>query len=140
MWYRVLVDGAAVGGVDLPPRRLAAGRMAGERDYDTIALRIRVASRVLVANGVYGPPLSARSNLERRRARLALAAAASLHVELELMPGGEPVPTVFVNLIESPVDGDVVVVALFEQDIARAAVSIPAPRGRTATGARGPGW
>lgn len=114
MRYRVLVDQVEVGTVGLSPRKLVAGRMACEPAYDRIAPRIRAGSRVLLRHGVYGPPISAHRDRDRRRARIALVSAASLHVELAVDPSGERATTVFVNLIESPIDGGVVVVALFD--------------------------
>lgn len=114
MWYRVVVDDAAVGSVDLPPRRLVAGRMSKESGYARIGTRIRGASRALLAYGAYGPPISAHVDRDRRRARVALAAAAALRVELAVELTGERASTRFVSLIESPIDGGVVVVALFD--------------------------
>ena len=124
MWYRVLVDDAAVGSVHLPPQRLAAGRMRCERGFDRVAPRLRAASRVLLAHGVYGPPISGHGDSRRRRVRLALAAAASLRVELAIEPAEERASTRFVNLIESPVDGGVIVVALFDEAPASIAASV----------------
>jgi len=112
--YTVLVEDVVVGTVELPPRRIAAGRLTPHAGYGRFAARVRAASRVLLAHGVYGPALSAHRDAGLRRDRLALAAAASLRVELALEGTDERPATVFVNLVESPADGGVVVIALFD--------------------------
>ena len=112
MLFTVQCRGVPVGTVDLTITDLSAGRLVRMTGYESIAARVRAASQALLSHGLYGPPASVIPDVERRRARAALRAAAALR--LELVPlAGSSTPSTFVNLVEAPADGHVVVIAGF---------------------------
>ena len=131
MWFTVLRAGVPIGTVELPPRELVAGRLLRHAGYTAIADRVRAASEALLAYGVYGPPVSAVPDPARRRARAALRAGATLALELRVLPTGELVPVTFVNLVETPADRDVIVIACFRQTPVGVPATQPAVRDRT---------
>jgi hypothetical protein len=112
MLFAVTCAGVPVGIVELTPSSLCAGRMVPSRGYAGIASLVRSASAALLAYGLYGPPASAVPNADRRRARAALRAGASLRIEIDPFTGLAARAT-FVNLVATPADGHVVVVAGF---------------------------
>ena len=112
MLFAVTCAGVPIGIVELTPSSLCAGRMVPSRGYDGIASRVRSASAAMWTYGLYGPPVSAVPNAERRSARAALRVGASLRIELDPFTGPAARAT-FVNLVATPVDGHVVVVAGF---------------------------
>jgi len=133
VWFTVLRAGVPVGAVELPMRELTVGRLVRLGGYAAIAARVRVASQALLAHGLYGPPVSTVPDLERRRARAALRAGATLALELRALPTGELVPTTFVSLVEAPADGETLVVACFRT----LPVIVPAVEQRTSRMDRG---
>ena len=127
MWFTVLHAGIPVGAVDLAPTGLAAGRLVRVAAYRVIAARVRAASEALFAFGFYGPAISAIPDIRRRQARTALRSGAALRLELAPLAPGRGMPTTFVNLIETPVDGQVVVIARFGGDSAPVPAPLPPP-------------
>lgn len=128
MMFAVHCGGVPIGTVDLPVASLCAGRLVRSPGYDGIAGRVRAASHVLFSFGVYGPRVSLITDEDRRRARAALRSAAALR--LELVPfTGAPIPATFVNLVEAPMDRQVVVIARFHDEPAGSpAVARAGPR------------
>ena len=119
MLFAVHCGGVPIGTVDLPVASLCAGRLVRSHGYDGIAGRVRAASDALFSFGVYGPRVSVVPDDERRRARAALRSAAALR--LELIPfTGHSIPATFLNLVEAPLDRQVVVIARFREEPARA--------------------
>ena len=131
MWFTVLHAGIPVGAVDLAPTGLAAGRLVRVAAYRAISARVRVASEALFAFGFYGPAVSAIADMRRREARTALRSGAALRLELVSLTPGRAVSTTFVNLIETPPDGQVVVIARFGDDSVPVPAALPA---RTSAG------
>jgi hypothetical protein len=123
MWYSVLRSGVPLGTVELPATELAAGLLRPLAAYASVEQTVRAASTALLRYGIYGPPISAKPDPSRRAARGALRAGATLRLELAELATSEPVPTVFLNLVEAPADKGVVVVARFLDSPAR----VPAP-------------
>jgi hypothetical protein len=95
--------------------------------YRAIAARVRAASEALFAFGFYGPAISAIPDTRRRQARTALRSGAALRLELAPLAPGRTMSTTFVNLIETPVDGQVVVIARFGGDSAPLPAPLPPP-------------
>ena len=127
MWFTVLHAGIPVGAVDLDPTGLAAGRLVRVAAYRVIAARVRAASEALFAFGFYGPAISAIPDIRRRQARTALRSGAALRLELAPLAPGRTMSTTFVNLIETPADGQVVVIARFGGDSAPVPAPLPPP-------------
>ncbi len=115
MLFAVHCGGVPIGTVDLAVGSLCAGRLVRSGGYENIASRVRAASAALFAFGVYGPRVSAMPDENRSRARAALHSAAALR--LELVPfTGHSIPATFVNLVEAPLDRQVVVIARFRDE------------------------
>ena len=131
MWFTVLHAGIPVGAVDLAPTGLAAGRLVRVTAYRAISARVRAASEALFAFGFYGPAASAIPDIPRRQARMALRSGAALRLELAPLAPGRATATTFVNLIETPADGQVVVIARFGDDSAPVPAALPS---RTSAG------
>jgi hypothetical protein len=125
VWYSVLRSGIPLGTVELPATELATGLLQPLPAYASVAHTVRVASTALLRFGLYGPPVSAKPDPSRRAARRALWAAATLRLELAELASGAPVPTLFLNLVEAPADGGVVVVARFLDIPARVSAPLP---------------
>ena len=132
MRYTVVRDtGVPVGAVELKERELAAGRLARLPGYAPLRETVRAGSAALLALGFFG---AAAAGVEPAGA---LAAAAALHFDL-LDPRGELVPTTFVNLIEAPADGAVVVLARFRDAHAAVPARLTPPPGAGGQGASPP--
>jgi len=105
--YTVNHDGVPVGFVELPDGELVAGALAPVVGLEAFRPTIRAGSDALLALGFFG----AASGVSLNGAGTALRAAADLRFDLVDVEG-RVVPATFVNLIESP-DGGVVVIARF---------------------------
>ena len=127
MWYFVMRAGVPLGTVELPDVELAAGRLLPLPAFESVRARVRAASRALFAHGLFGPPLSAVPHPAAREARGALRSAAALRLELAGLVSGVVVPTAFVNLLEAPADGGVVVIASFLDSPARVSAPLQGP-------------
>jgi hypothetical protein len=112
MRHTVRSRGVVLGDVDLPAGLLVAGRLDPAPAYSTIRTTVRRATTAFLELGLFGAAAGATSQISAstRRQRDTMARAAGLNLEL-LGPRGEPVQTSFVNLLESPLDGGVVLVA-----------------------------
>jgi hypothetical protein len=115
MWYTLLHNETTIGTVDLEPGALVAAVMLRLPAYEALAPVTRAATAALLQLGLFGgampaiPPYTA--GLLRRRHALTRAARLSL----SLIDGeGAVARTRFVNLLEAPADGRIVVVAGFE--------------------------
>lgn len=118
MRYAVVHEGTPIGYVELSKGELVAGPLAPLRTFDVISDTVRDGSAALLALGFFGAALAEG----QRGSAAALQAAAALQFDL-LDDRGGLVPTTFVNLIEAP-DGGVVVLACFRH----AHASVPAVR------------
>ena len=114
MLFSVRTGNASLGLVDLPAGRLVAARLERSPEYDAVAAVVREATDAFLHLGLFDavapmlPPISA----DRRRWRRALALAARLRLTLA-DTSGEDARADFVNLLESPSDGGIVVLASF---------------------------
>jgi hypothetical protein len=127
VWYFVMRAGVPLGTVELSEPELAAGRLRPLPGYESVRARVHAASRALFAHGLFGPPISALPDPTGRAARAALRSAAVLRLELAALVSGVVVPTAFVNLLEAPVDGGIVVIASFLDSPARVSAPLPSP-------------
>lgn len=122
MRYSVVSDGVPVGFVELPTGELVAAPLAPAAALDPLRPTIRAGSDALLALGFFG----AASGVTLNGAGTALRAAADLRFELVDFHG-QLAHTTFVNLIEAP-DGGIVVIARLSNDHAAVpAVVSPAP-------------
>jgi hypothetical protein len=103
--YSVNHEGVPVGFVELPEGELVAGALAPVVGLEAFRPTIRAGSDALLALGFFG----AASGVALKGAGTALRAAADLRFDLVDVEG-RVVHANFVNLIESP-DGGVVVIA-----------------------------
>lgn len=127
MRYSVVHDGIPLGFVELGPGELVAGALAPLSALEPLRGTIRAGSNALLTLGFFGAATVAGQN----GIGAALRAAAALQFDL-VTDQGELAPATFVNLIEAP-DGGVVVLARFGH--AHAAVTAPtkpAPRRESA--------
>lgn len=114
MWYTVRHGGVSLGVVDLPSGLLVAARLERHPGYVTVEETVRRATSAFLQLGAFGaaapllPPVSAEARARRR----AMARAARLELDL-IGAGGERALTSFVNLLEAPADGGVIVLASF---------------------------
>jgi hypothetical protein len=133
MWFTVQHDGVPVGTAHLPIAELAAGRLGRLPAYAAVQPIVRAATAVLLEVGLFGAALHPAENpsAEVARARRALIRAASLRFEL-LGEQGERVQAAFVNLLEAPADGGVIVVAGFGEAFALMGAHVTMPPGRGA--------
>ena len=107
MRYTLLHRGVPIGFTELAPGELAAGPFVALPTLGAIRETVRKGSAALLPLGFFGA--AARSGY--RRTGAALRAAAALEFEL-LNEDGQLTPATFVNLIEAP-DGGLVVLARF---------------------------
>ncbi|HEY7394537.1 MAG TPA: hypothetical protein VH559_06820 [Gemmatimonadaceae bacterium] len=121
MRYSVNHDGVPVGFVELPEGELVAGKLAPVAGLEAFRPTIRAGSDALLALGFFG----AASGVALNGAGTALRAAADLRFDLVDVDGGV-VHANFVNLIESP-DGGVVVIARFRDAHATEPALVPRP-------------
>ena len=127
MRFIVVCNREPIGSVDLMVSALTAGRLAALPAYARIEARVRAASAAVLEFGVYGPRPSVLSDAKRQQARAALRSGAALQVDL--VPHGSTIPTdtTFVNLVEAPGDGHIVVIAAFVIESAGRAAGLPQP-------------
>lgn len=115
MWYTVLDNETPIGTVDLEPGALVAAVMLRLPAYEALAPVTRAATAALLELGLFGgalpalPPYPAELLHQRR----ALTRAARLPLSL-IDADGVVARTRFVNLLEAPADGRIVVAAGFE--------------------------
>ena len=107
MRYTLLHRGVPLGFAELTPGELAAGPFVALPTLGSIRDTVRKGSQALLALGFFGAAIEAGRNGVGE----ALRAAAALEFEL-LNEAGNLIPTTFVNLIEAP-DGGLVVLARF---------------------------
>ena len=128
MWYTVLHDETPIGSVDLEAGALVAAAMLRLPAYEALASVTRAATAALLELGLFGgslppiPPFPAGL----LRSRRALARAARLHLSLT-DSDGDVALTRFVNLLEAPADGRVIVVAGFGESDASVAARMVVP-------------
>lgn len=132
MWYTVQHGAISLGTVELPVGVLAAARLEPARGYATVEPTVRRATSAFLHVGVFGAaaPLLPSMSASERDLRQAMARAARLDFTL-VGADGARAHTSFVNLLESPLDGGVVVLASF--------VSAFAPIGSPSGPSRRPG-
>jgi hypothetical protein len=122
MRYSVMHDGIPVGFVDLESGELVAGRLAPLPTIDSLRGTLRAGSEALLALGFFGAATEAGQN----GSGTALRAAAALRFDLQ-DERGALVPTTFVNVIDAP-DGGLVVLARFGHDHAAVGAAVhPTP-------------
>lgn len=121
MRYSVVHDGVPIGFAELSAGELVAGPLAPLPALDPLHNTIRAGSNALLALGFFGAATAAGRN----GAGAALRSAAALKFDL-VTERGELIPTTFVNLIEAP-DGGVVVLARFGHAHAAVAASLQPP-------------
>jgi hypothetical protein len=107
MRYSVMHNGIPVGFVELESGELVAGRLAPLPAIDSLRTTLRAGSEALLAFGFFG----AATDAGRNGSGSALRAAAALRFDL-YDDRDELVPTTFVNVIDAP-DGGLVVLARF---------------------------
>jgi hypothetical protein len=114
MQYTVFANGITLGAVDLPIGSLVAARMNRFPGYASVAAVVRDATEAFLHLGLFTSARSPDSWLsDQARTWIgALARASELRVALIDERGDSP-PTQFVNLLESPVDHGIVVLASF---------------------------
>ena len=105
MRFSVLHEGIPVGFVELAPGELVAGHLTPLPALDPLRDTIRDGSDALLALGFFGAATAAGQN----GAGASLRAAAALQFDL-VDARGELSPSTFVNVLESP-DGGLVVLA-----------------------------
>jgi hypothetical protein len=128
MWYMVLHERTPIGVVELPHAGFAAGVMQRFPTYVPIRPIVRAATAALLQLGLFGgafPPIGPRRR-DLLRLRRAMARAARLSIHLAAA-NGAIVHAVFVNVLETPADDRVVVVAGFEDATALVAATVIAP-------------
>ena len=131
MRFSVMHEGVPVGFVELSSGELVAGRLAPLPALDPLRDTIRDGSTALLALGFFGAATAAGRN----GAGASLRAAASLRFEL-FDERGDLVPATFVNLIEPP-DGGLVVLTRFGHSHALVGASLP-PVVRSTSGGETP--
>ena len=123
MRFSVVHDGVPVGFVELTTGELVAGSLAPVAALEPLRPTIRAGSDALLALGFFGAASGATLN----GAGTALRAAADLRFELVDFHG-QLAHTSFVNLIEAP-DGGIVVITRLSNDHATIPATVsPAPR------------
>lgn len=105
MQFSVVHDGIPVGFVELAPGELVAGQLTPLPALDPLRDTIRDGSNALLALGFFGAATAAGQN----GVGASLRAAAALEFDL-VDARGELNPSTFVNVLESP-DGGLVVLA-----------------------------
>ena len=130
MRYTVVHEGTPMGCVDLSAGELVAGPLTPMPTFDVLRPTVQAGSAALLALGFFGAALAEGKN----GSAAALRAAAALQFDLVDDRGGLA-PTTFVNLIEAP-DGGVVVLACFRH----AHASIPAVRHLVPRADKEAGW
>jgi hypothetical protein len=132
MWYTVLHDEAVVGVADLPIAGIAAAIMEPRPAYEAIRATTRAATVGLLEAGLFGGVLPAVPPFpgEVLRLRRAMARAARLSLTL-VAPTGAVADASFVNLLEAPEDGRVIVVAGFHSVRALVGARIQEPPSRS---------
>lgn len=127
MRFSVIHNGIPIGGVELAVGELVAGQLAPLPMIDPLRETLRAGSNALLSLGFFGAATEAGSN----GAGGALRAAAALQFEL-VDERGEVVPTTFVNVIDAP-DGGLVVLARFGHAHASVGAAVqPKPRSDSA--------
>jgi hypothetical protein len=127
--FSVMHAGIPVGYVELGSGELTAGRLVPLPALDPLRETIREGSAALLSLGFFGAATVAGQN----GAGPSLRAAADLHFDL-FDDRGDLSPTTFVNLLESP-DGGVVVLARHGHAHARVGAALPPNvRGESAIG------
>jgi hypothetical protein len=114
MLFSVHATTTSLGLVDLPAGDLVAGRLQPSPQYGSVREIIRDATNAFLHLGLFDAvaPMLPALSAETRRRRRALARAARLQLSL-VGADGARVPTDFVNLLEAPGDGGIVVLASF---------------------------
>ena len=107
MRYTVLHRGVPIGFAELPPGELAAGPFAALPALAPLRDTVRRGSQALLALGFFGAATKAGQNGVGE----ALRKAADLEFEL-MNEAGRLIPATFVNLIEAP-EGGLVLLARF---------------------------
>jgi hypothetical protein len=119
--YAVMHEGVPVGYVDLAAGELVAGPLVPLPAFEALRPTVQAGSAALLAVGFFGAATPAGQN----GAGAALHAAAVLQFDL-VDVRGELVPATFVNLIEAP-DGGLVVLARLAHAHARVPAVRPMP-------------
>lgn len=130
MLFTVDCHGRPVGLVDLPLGLFVAGRLEPLPHYNSIRETVRHATASVIELGLFGAAwhdrpadLGAVESHQR-----AMASAAQLALSLA-DANGAAVQTHFVNLLEAPEDGGVIVVAsIVDAPASIGAVRVPAPQ------------
>ena len=114
MWYTLKLNDVSLGIVALPSGLLVAGRLEPHAGYSRVKGIVRPATEAFLRLGVFGvaaplvPPIPAVA----RARRAAMGRAARLPLTLAAEDGAVAL-THFVNLLEAPGDGGIVVLAAF---------------------------
>ena len=127
MQFSVMHEGIPVGFVELASGELVAGQLTPLPALDPLRDTIREGSNALLALGFFGAATPAGQN----GAGASLRAAAALQFDL-VDERGELNPSTFVNVLESP-DGGLVVLARLGHAHATVAAKLPA-RARGSSG------
>jgi hypothetical protein len=129
MWYTVLHGETPIGVVDLPLVGFTAAPMYPLPGYAEIQRTTQAATNALLEAGLFGATLPPLPPFPRDIIRLRRAMARAARLELSLVNhSGARVHSSFVNVLEAPHDGRVIVVAAFPSAGALAgAVTTPAP-------------
>jgi hypothetical protein len=114
VWYTVKLHDVSLGIVELPSGLLVAGRLEPHAGYSGVKGIVQAATDAFLQLGVFGvaaplvPPIPAAA----RARRAAMGRAARLRLTLAT-DDGTVAPPHFVNLLEAPADGGIVVLAAF---------------------------
>ena len=119
MRFSVMHEGVPVGFVELASGELVAGQLTPLPSLDPLRDTIREGSNALLALGFFGAATPAGQN----GAGASLRAAAALQFDL-VDQRGELTPSTFVNVLESP-DGGLVVLARLGHAHATVAATLP---------------
>lgn len=120
MRYTVRHGDAILGTVDLPRGEFVASRLTADVGYASVAAIVREATRAFLHIGLFHDVGAAQSaGIDVSADRRALGAAARLALALTDVRG-RLVATHFINILEPAVDGGIVVLVSFDDDVASA--------------------
>jgi hypothetical protein len=129
MRYTLRSDGITLGHAELHTGSLVAARLDPAASYASIQAIVREATVAFLRLGLFAAavPFAPDEPADVRDARAAMVLAAALQLEL-LDARGERVPTAFINLLDAPADGGVVVLVCFDEAAAPLDVSVMSRR------------